>query len=178
MKIPRVTLTLVLLALLVGVFAFRSFEQPPRGVPVVFLHGGPGAGSTPSHRRFFDPAHYRIVIYDQRGSGRSRPLGELRDRGLLRFRVGRVYAALEDLERYARQNPAAEDIAQIRTFARELLAKVIPVDNILTETPEAVFAMLACVRFSNLGVRNDIGLPLIERVGIGADGTWHYFWSG
>ena len=51
----------------------------PRGQPVVFLHGGPGAGSAPAHRRFFDPAHYRIVIYDQRGAGRSTPLGELRD---------------------------------------------------------------------------------------------------
>jgi proline iminopeptidase len=50
----------------------------PRGLPVVFLHGGPGAGSAPAHRRFFDPARYRIVIYDQRGAGRSRPLGELR----------------------------------------------------------------------------------------------------
>src|SRR5512147_231141 len=51
----------------------------PRGMPVLFLHGGPGAGSAPGHRRFFDPAHYRIVIYDQRGAGRSTPLGELRD---------------------------------------------------------------------------------------------------
>lgn len=51
----------------------------PRGLPVVFLHGGPGAGSAPAHRRFFDPACYRIVVYDQRGAGRSRPLGELRE---------------------------------------------------------------------------------------------------
>jgi proline iminopeptidase len=51
----------------------------PEGVPVLFLHGGPGAGSTPNHRRFFDPEHYRIVIYDQRGAGRSTPLGELGD---------------------------------------------------------------------------------------------------
>ncbi len=51
----------------------------PQGVPVVFLHGGPGAGSAPNHRRFFDPGFYRIVIYDQRGAGRSTPLGELRD---------------------------------------------------------------------------------------------------
>jgi proline iminopeptidase len=50
----------------------------PDGVPVVFLHGGPGAGASPTHRRFFDPQHYRIVIFDQRGAGRSRPLGELR----------------------------------------------------------------------------------------------------
>jgi len=51
----------------------------PEGIPVVFLHGGPGAGSSSRHRRFFDPAAYRIVVYDQRGAGRSTPLGELRD---------------------------------------------------------------------------------------------------
>lgn len=51
----------------------------PKGVPVVFLHGGPGAGASPTHRRFFDPAHYRIIIFDQRGAGRSKPLGELTD---------------------------------------------------------------------------------------------------
>ena len=51
----------------------------PRGVPVIFLHGGPGAGASPTHRRFFDPAFYRIVVFDQRGSGRSSPLGELTD---------------------------------------------------------------------------------------------------
>jgi proline iminopeptidase len=51
----------------------------PKGLPVLFLHGGPGAGSAPNHRRFFDPAHYRIIIYDQRGAGRSTPLGEIRD---------------------------------------------------------------------------------------------------
>jgi proline iminopeptidase len=49
------------------------------GIPAVFLHGGPGAGSTPKHRRFFDPYAYRIIVYDQRGAGRSKPLGELRD---------------------------------------------------------------------------------------------------
>src|SRR5258706_12933762 len=51
----------------------------PNGVPVVFLHGGPGAGSAPNHRRFFDPVHYRIIVFDQRGGGRSTPLGELRE---------------------------------------------------------------------------------------------------
>lgn len=56
------------------------YEQSgnPSGQPVLFLHGGPGAGSSPDHRRFFDPAHYRIVIHDQRGAGRSTPVGELR----------------------------------------------------------------------------------------------------
>lgn len=48
----------------------------PGGLPVVFLHGGPGAGASPMHRRFFDPRRYRIVIFDQRGAGRSTPLGE------------------------------------------------------------------------------------------------------
>src|SRR6266404_4416850 len=51
----------------------------PNGLPVIFLHGGPGAGATPTHRRFFDPASYRIVIFDQRGAGRSTPLGEVTD---------------------------------------------------------------------------------------------------
>jgi proline iminopeptidase len=49
----------------------------PNGVPVVFLHGGPGAGCSPEHRRFFDPQHYRIVLFDQRGAGRSTPHGEV-----------------------------------------------------------------------------------------------------
>ncbi len=49
----------------------------PTGTPVVFLHGGPGAGSTPDHRRFFDPRYYRIVLFDQRGCGRSTPSGEI-----------------------------------------------------------------------------------------------------
>lgn len=50
----------------------------PDGVPVVFLHGGPGAGASPVHRRFFDPKTWRIIIFDQRGAGRSTPLGETR----------------------------------------------------------------------------------------------------
>ncbi len=49
----------------------------PDGVPVVFLHGGPGAGASPVHRRFFDPDYYRIIVFDQRGSGRSRPFAEV-----------------------------------------------------------------------------------------------------
>lgn len=50
----------------------------PAGLPVVFLHGGPGSGCSPIYRRFFDPAAYRIVLFDQRGSGRSTPSAELR----------------------------------------------------------------------------------------------------
>ncbi|HEY7989800.1 MAG TPA: prolyl aminopeptidase [Stellaceae bacterium] len=51
----------------------------PTGVPAVFLHGGPGAGATSTHRRFFDPDIYRIVVFDQRGAGRSTPLGATQD---------------------------------------------------------------------------------------------------
>jgi len=55
------------------------FEESgnPRGKPVVFLHGGPGAGTSPSMRRFFNPRRYRIVLFDQRGCGRSRPHASL-----------------------------------------------------------------------------------------------------
>ena len=49
----------------------------PAGLPVVFLHGGPGSGSSAQHRRLFDPERYRIILFDQRGCGRSVPLGSL-----------------------------------------------------------------------------------------------------
>lgn len=51
----------------------------PEGRPIVFLHGGPGGGISAEHRRFFDPDHYRIVLFDQRGSGKSGPAAELRE---------------------------------------------------------------------------------------------------
>jgi proline iminopeptidase len=49
----------------------------PRGEPVLLLHGGPGGGANPTMRRFHDPAHYRIVLFDQRGSGRSTPYASI-----------------------------------------------------------------------------------------------------
>ena len=51
----------------------------PEGKPVVFVHGGPGGGIDADYRRFFDPAAYRIVLFDQRGCGQSRPHAELRN---------------------------------------------------------------------------------------------------
>lgn len=51
----------------------------PNGIPAVFVHGGPGGGTEPTHRRFFDPARYRIILFDQRGCGRSTPHAELRE---------------------------------------------------------------------------------------------------
>jgi len=61
-------------------------------VPVCFLHGGPGAGTTPGHRRFFDPEFYRIILHDQRGAGRSRPAAETRNND-----TGRLIKDIESL---------------------------------------------------------------------------------
>lgn len=57
------------------------FEQVgnPDGKPVIFLHGGPGGGMDPIHRRYFDPAKWRVVLFDQRGCGRSLPHAELQE---------------------------------------------------------------------------------------------------
>ena len=49
------------------------------GIPALFLHGGPGSGLARAHRRFFDPAAYRVVLFDQRGAGASRPVAEIRE---------------------------------------------------------------------------------------------------
>ncbi|MEC4723612.1 prolyl aminopeptidase [Noviherbaspirillum sp. CPCC 100848] len=63
----------------------------PDGLPVLFLHGGPGGGTSPRHRCFFNPAHYRIVLFDQRGAGKSTPLGE--------YRNNSTPLLIEDIER-------------------------------------------------------------------------------
>ena len=57
------------------------FEESgnPSGIPVLFLHGGPGLGSSENHRRYFDPVQYRIINFDQRGCNRSSPRGEVRN---------------------------------------------------------------------------------------------------
>src|ERR1700694_2918674 len=57
------------------------YEQAgnPNGKPVVFLHGGPGGGIVPEYRQFHDPAAYRVVLFDQRGSGQSTPHASLED---------------------------------------------------------------------------------------------------
>lgn len=63
----------------------------PRGKPVVFLHGGPGSGTEPSHRRFFDPDQYRIILFDQRGCGKSTPPSSLE--------ANTTWHLVEDIER-------------------------------------------------------------------------------
>jgi proline iminopeptidase len=67
----------------------------PAGLPVVFLHGGPGAGTETYHRRFFDPAIYRIVLFDQRGCGHSTPHASLEN--------NTTQALIEDIERIRRE---------------------------------------------------------------------------
>jgi len=68
----------------------------PDGIPVVFLHGGPGANSEPYHRRYFDPKKYRIVLFDQRGCGQSTPHASLEDNTSLDLvqDIERIRAAL------------------------------------------------------------------------------------
>jgi len=63
----------------------------PEGLPALFLHGGPGAGCEPSHRGFFDPERYRVVLFDQRGCGRSRPHAALE--------ANTTWDLVEDIER-------------------------------------------------------------------------------
>ena len=55
------------------------FEESgnPKGAPILYLHGGPGTGTDPNNRTFFDPKHYRIILFDQRGAGKSRPHASL-----------------------------------------------------------------------------------------------------
>ena len=54
----------------------------PDGIPAVYLHGGPGSGCQPDHRRLFDPERFHAVLFDQRGAGRSRPKGRREDNTL------------------------------------------------------------------------------------------------
>ncbi len=58
---------------------YYEISGNPKGSPVVFLHGGPGGGTDADHRRYFDPQHYQIILFDQRGCGQSKPSAELRD---------------------------------------------------------------------------------------------------
>ncbi|HEY9762584.1 MAG TPA: prolyl aminopeptidase [Trichocoleus sp.] len=63
----------------------------PEGKPIVFLHGGPGGGTMPLYRQFFDPQRWRIVLFDQRGCGQSKPHAELQD--------NTTWDLVEDIER-------------------------------------------------------------------------------
>jgi proline iminopeptidase len=58
---------------------YYELSGNPDGKPLVFLHGGPGAGTRPKHRRYFNPRTWQAVLFDQRGCGRSTPHAELRE---------------------------------------------------------------------------------------------------
>ena len=62
-----------------GHYLYVEEIGPADGLPVLFLHGGPGSGCTPGQRRLFDPQRFRTILVDQRGAGRSLPLGDLHD---------------------------------------------------------------------------------------------------
>ena len=72
----------------------------PDGKPAVFLHGGPGSGCTPGQRRFFDPDAYRVVLFDQRGSGRSRPLASDEDADLSTNTTAQLVSDIEALREH------------------------------------------------------------------------------
>jgi len=72
----------------------------PDGKPAVFLHGGPGGGCSPGHRRMFDPARYRVVLFDQRGCGRSRPHAADHDTDLLANTTHHLIADIEALREH------------------------------------------------------------------------------
>jgi proline iminopeptidase len=67
----------------------------PAGRPILFVHGGPGGGTEPFHRQFFDPTAYRIVLFDQRGAGKSRPYASLEE--------NTTWHLVEDMERLRRE---------------------------------------------------------------------------
>lgn len=72
----------------------------PDGKPAIYLHGGPGSGASPGQRRFFDPNAYRVVLFDQRGSGRSRPLADDPDADLSANTTAHLIADIEALRRH------------------------------------------------------------------------------
>ena len=71
----------------------------PQGKPALYLHGGPGSGCSPGQRRFFDPHAYRVVLFDQRGAGRSRPLASEPDADLRANTTPHLIADIEALRR-------------------------------------------------------------------------------
>ncbi|UFZ04879.1 prolyl aminopeptidase [Bradyrhizobium ontarionense] len=71
----------------------------PAGKPALYLHGGPGSGFSPGQRRFFDPSAYRVVLFDQRGCGRSRPLASSPDADLRVNTTAHLIADIEALRR-------------------------------------------------------------------------------
>lgn len=83
-----------------GQHIYWEVSGNPEGKPAVFLHGGPGGESAPNHRRLFDPAKYRIVLLDQRGSGRSTPHASAPDADLATNTTWHLVADIERLREH------------------------------------------------------------------------------
>lgn len=83
-----------------GHLVYWETSGNPDGKPAVFLHGGPGAGTTPGQRRAFDPEKYRIVLFDQRGSGRSTPHASSPDADLSAVTTWHLVADIERLREH------------------------------------------------------------------------------
>src|ERR1051326_349067 len=97
----------------------------PGGKPAVVLHGGPGSGCTPWHRRLFDPAAYRVVLFDQRGCGRSQPHASSPETDLSGNTTENLIADIErlrmhlDVERWLVLGGASLTRAPLRRTCRE-----------------------------------------------------------
>jgi len=114
--------------------------------------------------------------------------GRAGDRNSLRVRT--FAGAIEALKAHSFDGEGRETLRLLAAIFEQPYAKVTrgPVVTFVWPafavrqapgpSPELRLAMYRCARFANLNLRNDIGLPIMERVGIGADGTWHYFYSG
>ncbi len=101
----------------------------PLGVPALFVHGGPGAGCWPDDRRWFDPSRYRIVLFDQRGAGRSRPQGKLQGNttaGLVRdMEALRCHLRIERWLLFGGSWGATLSLAYAQRHPKRLLALVL-----------------------------------------------------
>ena len=127
----------------------------PDGIPVLFVHGGPGAGTLPYHRTFFDPEVYRIILFDQRGAGQSTPHASLEHNNtqmlttelqatLVELRT--VLAGLSpDSQAYQSLNASLLELNRTlqnlgdfsRTLSDQPNSLVMPVDNPPDPIPEA-----------------------------------------
>jgi len=93
---PFAPLTTAMLPVSGGHTLYVETIGTPTGTPAVFLHGGPGSGCQPFHRTLFDPARFRAVLFDQRGAGRSTPLGE-RSANTTQLQIADIEAVREAL---------------------------------------------------------------------------------
>ena len=117
----------------------------PRGRPALFLHGGPGSGATPGQRRFFDPHAYRVVLFDQRGAGRSRPLASAPDADLRANTTAHLIADIEAL----RALHGVERWTSLRRFHAPPGWEPVPVED-MEKPPDGDLRMREWARVTSL----------------------------